>query len=81
MKGLKQNINVNVKKKEKTVSKELLKKYNRGPALDKEGIKTKLHQKILDRKERKIQFATEWAARAEVLLTEEAGYVKLYKYI
>lgn len=49
------------------------KKYDKGEALDKTAIRTKTHQKKLDKKEQNIKFTTEISARTEILLTEPAG--------
>ena len=39
-------------------------------------MKTKFKQKEQKRREEKVQYAEEQAARAELLLTEEAGYLE-----
>ncbi|KAK9871239.1 hypothetical protein WA026_011515 [Henosepilachna vigintioctopunctata] len=55
------------------ISKELLEKYGKGDGVDCKEIKTKIHQKKIEKKELDIKFATEQAARTEILLTEEYG--------
>lgn len=73
-KNLVQIPNPNPKFKGKVkVPKQLLKKYSRGEGINKTGIKTTIHQKKIEKKEKVIKFATIQAARAEVLLTEEDG--------
>lgn len=59
------------------VAKELLEKHSRGNGVDKSGIKTSIHKKKQERRERNIEFSTEQAARAEILLTEDSGLVCL----
>lgn len=53
----------------------LLQKYDKGDGVDKSRIKTKIHKKKIERKEQNIKFASEFAARTEILLTEQPGYV------
>lgn len=55
------------------IPEEKLQKYSTGIGLDKTGVKTEIHRKRLERKEINIKFATELAARAEILLTEDSG--------
>ncbi|KAK9871207.1 hypothetical protein WA026_011486 [Henosepilachna vigintioctopunctata] len=55
------------------IPEELLEKYGKGEGLDCKEIKTKIHQKKIEKKELNIKFATEQAARTEILLTEEYG--------
>lgn len=54
-------------------SKELLKKYNKGKGVNLNGVKTTVHQKKIEKKEKDIKFAIEKAAQIEVLLTEDIG--------
>ncbi|GJQ68937.1 hypothetical protein Trydic_g6123 [Trypoxylus dichotomus] len=58
------------------IPKELLEKYSRGDGINKSGIKTNIHKKRQENKERNIQFSTEQAARVEILLTEDSGYLE-----
>lgn len=55
----------------------VLKKYDKGEGVDQSSIKTKLHRNKIERKEQNIKFATELAARTEILLTEQAGYLEV----
>lgn len=59
--------------KKKPIPKELLEKHSRGEGLNVKGVRTRVHKKKHEQKERNIQFANELAARAEILLTEESG--------
>lgn len=52
---------------------ELIKKYSKGEGVQSKGVKTSIHQKKLEKKEKKLKFASEQAARTEVLLTEDSG--------
>ncbi|KAK9498747.1 hypothetical protein O3M35_003314 [Rhynocoris fuscipes] len=67
----------NKSKYDVSVPKKLLEKYSRGEGID--GNVPTLgdlsHKKKLLRKEKKIQWAVKQAARAEILLTEESGYI------
>jgi U3 small nucleolar RNA-associated protein 7 len=58
------------------IPKKVLKKYERGPGINKAGIKTNIHKQRLEQKEETIKFSIQQAARAEVLLTEEGGYLE-----
>ncbi|CAH0547540.1 unnamed protein product [Brassicogethes aeneus] len=58
------------------VSKELLNKYSQGKGANINGVRTIVHQKKLEKKEHDIKLATEIAARAEILLTEESGFLE-----
>ncbi|XP_063908870.1 WD repeat-containing protein 46-like [Zophobas morio] len=58
------------------IPKKRLKKYARGEGINKTGIKTKIHQKKFEKKEKVIKFAAQQAARAEVLLIEEEGFLE-----
>lgn len=55
------------------VSKEALERHSRGEGLNKQRIRTGIHKKRLEHKEKNIAFANEQAARTEVLLTEDSG--------
>ncbi|KAJ8927762.1 hypothetical protein NQ314_019766 [Rhamnusium bicolor] len=57
-------------------SEKLLQKYSKGAGVSIKGVKTSIHQKKLEKKEKNIKFATEQAARTEVLLTEDVGYLE-----
>ncbi|XP_044259955.1 WD repeat-containing protein 46 isoform X2 [Tribolium madens] len=58
------------------IPKELLKKHGRGEGINPKGVRTNTHQKRIEKKEKIIQFATKQAARAEVLLTEDEGFLE-----
>lgn len=62
------------------VDKGKLDKYSRGSGIDLKskdnGVRTKLHRVRLKKKERAIRYATEQSARAELLLTEEQGFLE-----
>lgn len=55
------------------IPKEKLEKHAKGKGMQLDKIKTYIHRKKFERKEKIIQFSTEQAARAEILLTEEPG--------
>lgn len=55
------------------IDKERLERHSRGEGLNRKGIKHPLHAAKLKRKEKKLNYAQEEAARAEILLTEEKG--------
>ncbi|XP_056648918.1 WD repeat-containing protein 46 [Diorhabda sublineata] len=57
-------------------SKELIKKYSKGAKVNVEGVRTSIHKSKILTKEKKIQFAIEQAAKTEVLLTEDTGYLE-----
>ncbi|XP_057669233.1 WD repeat-containing protein 46 [Diorhabda carinulata] len=57
-------------------SKKLIKKYSKGPKVNVEGVRTSIHKRKILTKEKKIQFAIEQAAKTEVLLTEDTGYLE-----
>ncbi|XP_018569410.1 WD repeat-containing protein 46 [Anoplophora glabripennis] len=57
-------------------SKELLKKYDKGKGVNLKSVKTNVHQKKIERKEKNIKFAIEKAASTEVLLTEDVGFLE-----
>ncbi|KAL1131558.1 hypothetical protein AAG570_011175 [Ranatra chinensis] len=64
-----------VKKKRGGIPAEKLAKYSKGEGLNAKNIKNLIHRKRIIRKEQKVAFAEKIAARAEVLLTEEAGFL------
>lgn len=51
-----------------------LERHSRGPGLEESGVKTNFFKQKLKRKEIYLQFATEQAARTEILRNEEEGY-------
>ncbi|GBO28463.1 WD repeat-containing protein 46, partial [Araneus ventricosus] len=55
---------------------EKLKKYQRGKRIDFHGIKTKHHKIDLIKADKKFRKSVRQAARNELLLTEEAGYIE-----
>ncbi|KAG5879730.1 hypothetical protein JTB14_033332 [Gonioctena quinquepunctata] len=57
-------------------SKELIEKYSKGEGVNLRSIRTTFHKKKWEKKEKKIQFAIEQAAKAEILLTEDTGYLE-----
>lgn len=57
------------------VAKELLEKHSRGDGIG-IGVKHPILLEKLKRKEKNIDYANEQAARAEILLTEEQGFLK-----
>ncbi|KAJ2952607.1 hypothetical protein O0L34_g6930 [Tuta absoluta] len=54
-----------------------LEQYSRGDGLEGKGVRHPLHATKLKKKEQKIKYAQEEAARAEILLTEDKGYVEV----
>ncbi|EDV92355.1 probable U3 small nucleolar RNA-associated protein 7 [Drosophila grimshawi] len=58
------------------ISKELMDKYSRGDAVDSRGIKTRHFKEQQQRKEIYLEYATEQAARTELLLQETAGQLE-----
>ncbi|CAH1987665.1 unnamed protein product [Acanthoscelides obtectus] len=77
MKKLKQKPNPNPKFKGRVKpSKELLEKYSKGKGVNVKGVKLDIHKKKIRKKEDKIKFAEEQAAMAEILLTEDAGFLE-----
>lgn len=56
-----------------TIYPTVLEQYSRGEGIDKNGVKHPLYAVKLKKKENKINFAQEQAARAEILLTENQG--------
>lgn len=51
----------------------MLEKYSKGVGVNEKAIRTGIHRKKFERKEKNIKFQTELAARTEILLTEDAG--------
>lgn len=65
-----------VEDKKPKISKELLHKYDRGEQVDGSGVKTNYFKEKQQRKEVYLEYATEQAARTELLLTEEQGFIE-----
>ncbi|KAG8236507.1 hypothetical protein J437_LFUL013344 [Ladona fulva] len=57
------------------IPKEKVMRYNRGEKIDIKGVRGKIHKRQLESKEQLIGFSNEQAARSELLLTEETGYL------
>lgn len=57
------------------VPKELLDKHSRGAKIESRGVKTKFFKEKLKRKEILHEYATEQAARTEILLKEDPGFL------
>lgn len=55
------------------IAPELLEKYSRGEGLNVKGVRTSVYKKKFEHREKDIKFANEFAARAEILLTEQSG--------
>ncbi|XP_058169120.1 WD repeat-containing protein 46 [Anopheles ziemanni] len=55
---------------------EVLMRHSRGQRLNLAGVKTKVHKVREMRKDINIEYATEQAARAEILLDEDHGYLE-----
>ena len=51
-------------------------RHSRGEKVDSEKVRTKFKKKEQERREKRIEFAAEQSARAELLLHEEAGYLE-----
>ncbi|XP_069695738.1 WD repeat-containing protein 46 isoform X3 [Periplaneta americana] len=66
----------NTKFKRVPVPKEKLARYSRGEGLHGDGIQTSFHQKKLKKYEANIEFSIEQAARTELLLSEEGGFLQ-----
>lgn len=62
-------------KKKNTIHKLKQKKYNRGKSINSNEIVGKLEQKKIVKREKKIQFSVNQSVNAEVLLTEDIGYL------
>ncbi|CAH1100101.1 unnamed protein product [Psylliodes chrysocephalus] len=76
-KKVKQKSNPNPKFKGKVkVPEELIEKYSKGEGVDSKGIKTSVHRKRIEKKEKNVKFAIEQAAKTEVLLTECSGFLE-----
>lgn len=58
------------------IPKERLKKYDKGEKVRSKGVKTKFFKEKQQRKEVYLQYATEQAARTELLLTEQQGFIE-----
>ncbi|XP_034249129.1 WD repeat-containing protein 46 [Thrips palmi] len=58
------------------VPKEKLLKYSRGDGMDGSGVKKNVLKAKLERREKAIEFSTEQAARLEILLPEDTGYLE-----
>ncbi|XP_071439375.1 WD repeat-containing protein 46 [Hetaerina americana] len=58
-----------------SLPEEKILRYARGEKVDAKGVRGKVHKKRLERKEALIEYSTEQAARTELLLTEESGYL------
>lgn len=69
----KKNQKIITNKSKNKIPKHLLQKYDRGPGVSKKGIKTTIHQQKQQKKEEKLQFAIEQAAKTEILLKESDG--------
>ncbi|XP_037813673.1 WD repeat-containing protein 46 [Lucilia sericata] len=65
-----------LKDKKPKIPKELLRKYERGEKVEEDGIKTKFFKQKQQRKEVYLEYATEQAARTELLLTEQQGFIE-----
>lgn len=52
---------------------ELIEKYSKGEGVNLKGVRTNIHQKKIEKKEKTFKFAVEEAARTEILLTEDSG--------
>ncbi|XP_075155019.1 WD repeat-containing protein 46 [Haematobia irritans] len=62
--------------KRPSIPKHVLEKYNRGEHVDESGIKTKHFKEKQQRKEIYLEYANEQAARTELLLTEQQGFIE-----
>lgn len=60
----------------KPVEDEKVEEHSRGEKVDVKKVKTKFKQRELERKEKLVAFAAEQAARTEILLAEEAGFLE-----
>lgn len=65
--------NVTEKPKKQKIPQEVLDKYSRGDAVDSSGVKTRHFKEKQKRKEIYLDYATEQAARTELLLQETPG--------
>ncbi|KAL1491613.1 hypothetical protein ABEB36_012185 [Hypothenemus hampei] len=64
------------KRKNMKTPKEWLEKHSKGEGVNLKKLKTKIHAKKFETKEKEVKFATEIAAKAEILLTEQKGYLE-----
>lgn len=55
------------------IAPELLEKHSRGEGLNVKGVRTSVYKKKFEHREKDIKFANEFAASAEILLTEKSG--------
>lgn len=62
--------------KKQKIPQEVLDKYSRGDAVDSRGVKTRHFKEKQQRKEIYLEYATEQAARTELLLQETAGQLE-----
>jgi len=60
----------------KPVDPEALERHTRGEGVDTEKVRTKFKQKEQKRREERAEFAATQAARAEILLQEQAGFLE-----
>ncbi|XP_025834816.1 WD repeat-containing protein 46 [Agrilus planipennis] len=59
------------------IPKQKLQRHSRGEGIEKKGIRTGVHRKRFEKKEKNIKLATELAARAEILLAEDTGFLEV----
>ncbi|XP_063697331.1 WD repeat-containing protein 46 [Culicoides brevitarsis] len=57
------------------IKKNALEKFDKGPMVKREGLKTKYHHKLWQERDKQIELANKHSARTEVLLNEEEGYI------
>lgn len=69
-------INKNKKIKTPEIESALLKKHSRGEQIEESGVKTNFFKTKLKKKEIYLNYATEQAARTEILLTEQHGFIE-----
>lgn len=60
----------------KPIDPAALERHSKGEKVNTENVKTKFKKKEQERREKRIEFATEQSARAEFLLHEEAGFLE-----
>ncbi|XP_054727500.1 uncharacterized protein LOC129237099 [Anastrepha obliqua] len=58
------------------IPKDRLEKYSNGEKVNSKGVKTTFFKNKLKRKEVYLEYATEQAARTEILLTEQQGFIE-----
>ena len=81
-KGAKQPVTPNPFPDPPPVPKEKLRKYSRGEGLKgATKIKSSIHKEKIVRKDEKIKLGLEQAARTEILLQEDAGYLIIHLFI